>query len=232
MLTTLHFHGSKARIFPGTKEDEAVVQPLPPMPSVHSAIRTGTPCGVPSQTAIRSGRERLIQTLGLELSGMIIIAPLLVYVADVSMGESLVALIAVSLATMCWTAPFNTVFDRIEYRCAARVASDRPHGWRVVQTVAHEASATLVTCPVIVALTPLGWLEALAADIGLTLIYAAYGYLYHLGFDRLRPVRIDTAPTHQAPRGEVPWAKDQLAINSSTGSLWPDMAPAARRQPQ
>jgi len=34
----------------------------------------------------------------------------------------------------------------------------------------------------------LAWLQALAAEIGLTLVYALYGYLFHLGFDHLRPV--------------------------------------------
>lgn len=40
-------------------------------------------------------------------------------------------------------------------------------------------------------LTPLSWLEALVADIGLILTYARYGYFFHLGFDHLRPVRVD-----------------------------------------
>ena len=46
----------------------------------------------------------------------------------------------------------------------------------------------VVTWPLIIALTPLGRLQALVANIGLTLAYALYGYFFHLGFDRLRPV--------------------------------------------
>ena len=37
--------------------------------------------------------------------------------------------------------------------------------------------------------TDLTWLEAIAAELGLTLAYAVYNYFYHLGFDRLRPVQ-------------------------------------------
>jgi uncharacterized membrane protein len=61
-----------------------------------------------------------------------------------------------------------------------------------VHAVLHEATAIVVTCPVIFAMTPLGWADALLADLGLTLVYAAYAYVFHLGFDRLRPVRPDT----------------------------------------
>lgn len=34
----------------------------------------------------------------------------------------------------------------------------------------------------------LGWMAALLADVGLTFLYSAYGYAFHLVFDRLRPV--------------------------------------------
>jgi uncharacterized membrane protein len=58
----------------------------------------------------------------------------------------------------------------------------------VLHAVGLEATSALVTWPLIVAVTGLGWLEALVADFGLTLAYALYGYLFHLAFDRLRPV--------------------------------------------
>jgi uncharacterized membrane protein len=34
----------------------------------------------------------------------------------------------------------------------------------------------------------LDFAKALSADIGLTLLYAGYAYLFHLTFDTLRPV--------------------------------------------
>jgi uncharacterized membrane protein len=53
----------------------------------------------------------------------------------------------------------------------------------------HEESAVLVTWPLIVALTGLGWFEATIADLALKLTHAAFVYLFHLGFDRLRRVQ-------------------------------------------
>lgn len=143
--------------------------------------------------AIRSRRERLIQTLWFEALGLAIVSPLFAQFVGGSAGESLLVLAALSAAVMGWSALYNSVFDWVEHRCTGRVASDRPHRLRLVHTIGHEATAVVVTWPLIVALTPLGWLDSLAADIGLTLTYAVYGYLFHLGFDRLRPVRTGVA---------------------------------------
>jgi uncharacterized membrane protein len=138
--------------------------------------------------AIRSRRERLIQTLSFEAMGIVIVSPLFAHFAGLSMGESLIVLTALSVTMMCWSALYNTVFDLIEFRCTGRVASDRPHCLRMLHTIGNESTALIVTWPLIVALTPLPWLQALGAEIGLTVAYALYGYLFHLGFDRLRPV--------------------------------------------
>jgi uncharacterized membrane protein len=46
----------------------------------------------------------------------------------------------------------------------------------------------VVTTPVIWAMSDLGWWGALLADLGLAVAYSAYAYLFHWGYDRLRPV--------------------------------------------
>ena len=46
----------------------------------------------------------------------------------------------------------------------------------------------IVTLPVLVWLLDMSWGDALVLDIALTLVYVAYGYLFHRAFDSLRPV--------------------------------------------
>ncbi len=137
---------------------------------------------------LRGARERVIQTLCFEGLGLALVVPLYAWVAGAGVGESLAMIAAVSVVVMAWSALFNTVFDFVERRRTGRVASDRPHGLRTLHALAHEASAVVVSCPVIYAMTPLSWGEAVAADLGLTLVYAGYAYLFHLAFDHLRPV--------------------------------------------
>jgi len=155
-------------------------------------VMTATSRAAQPHGAIRSRRERLIQTLRFEALGIVIVSPLFAHFAGPSLGKSIIVLTALSVTMMCWSALYNTGFDLIEVRCTGRVASDRPHGLRVLHTIGNEATALIVTWPLMVALTPLAWLQALVAEIGLTLAYVLYGYLFHLGFDRLRPVRVDS----------------------------------------
>ena len=155
-------------------------------------MRTATSPAARPYDAIRSRRERLIQTLWFEALGIVIVSPLFAHFAGPSLGKSIIVLTALSVTMMCWSALYNTAFDLIEVRCTGRVASDRPHGLRVLHTIGNEVTALTVTWPMLVALTPLDWLQALAAEIGLTLVYALFGYLFHLGFDNLRPVRADS----------------------------------------
>lgn len=144
-------------------------------------------------SGLRSTRERIIQTLWFEGLGLLLVAPAYAWVTGSHAAESFLMVAAVSLAVMCWAALYNTVFDLLEHRRTGRVASDRPHGLRTLHAIGLEITSIVVTTPVIWALSDLGWWGALAADLGLTLVYAGYGYLFHWGYDRLRPVPRDAS---------------------------------------
>lgn len=139
-------------------------------------------------TGLRSPRERLVQTLCFEGIGLLLVAPLYALATGSHTADSFAMVAAVSVAVMVWAALYNTVFDVVERRLTGRVASDRPHGLRTLHAVGLELSSIVVTTPLIWALTDLGWWGALAADLGLATAYAAYGYLFHWAYDRLRPV--------------------------------------------
>lgn len=160
---------------------------LPQSPIPLHAAAPGARGAAP--TGLRSPAERLRQTLWLEAIGLLLVAPAYAWVSGDGLGDSFLLVAALSVVVMAWSAVYNTVFDRIERRRTGRVASDRPHGLRTVHAIGFELSAIGVSCPVIYAMTDLGWLGALWADLGLTCIYAAYAYVFHLVYDRLRPVR-------------------------------------------
>jgi uncharacterized membrane protein len=137
---------------------------------------------------LRSARERVVQTLCFEGIGLLLVAPLYAWVSGAHTGESFAMVAAVSVAVMLWAALYNTVFDVVERRATGRVASDRPHRLRTLHAVGLEVSSVVVTTPVIWAMTDLGWWGALLADLGLAAVYSAYAYLFHWGYDWLRPV--------------------------------------------
>ena len=147
-----------------------------------------------SAPAVRGVRERVIQTLAFEVLGLAIVSLPFALLSGETAGDSLALLTTLSIVIMSWSALYNTVFDHIERRLTGRVASDRPSRWRVLHALALEASALVVTWPLIVAMTALSWRQAFVAEVGLTLAYAAYGYCFHLAFDHFRPV---PTPTHR-----------------------------------
>lgn len=74
-------------------------------------------------------------------------------------------------------------------RVPQRLASDRPTSMRLVHALSHEVSAIVVSLPVLIWLSGLSWQEALLADIGLTLFYAAYAFIFYRIYDAVRPVQ-------------------------------------------
>lgn len=142
----------------------------------------------PASIGLRAARERVVQTAWFEIIGLAIVTPLSSRIAGTPMHECLGVLALLSLVIMIWSAAFNTLFDLLEFRVTGRQASDRPHRLRVVHAIAHEAAATVISCPVIYAMTELSWMQSLQADVALAITYAVYGYLFHWLFDRLRPL--------------------------------------------
>ena len=138
--------------------------------------------------ALRSLRERMYQTLAYEFFGLVLIAPLISAAIGLSSGESVMLLVWVAFACMVWSPLHNIAFDRAEWNLARRVASDRPQGWRMVHAASHEATSVVVTTPLIMLISGLGLFDALALDLGLTVAYTGYAYVFHMAYDWLRPV--------------------------------------------
>jgi uncharacterized membrane protein len=138
---------------------------------------------------LRTARERVIQTLAYEAGGLAVATPLYALAFGIEAGESALVLAAVSAAMMIWSPIHNTLFDLVEWRMMRRLASDRPHSDRVLHALSHEVTAAVVTVPILMLLSGLGFMEALVADIGLSVVYTIYAYTFHCFYDRLRPIQ-------------------------------------------
>jgi uncharacterized membrane protein len=72
--------------------------------------------------------------------------------------------------------------------CALLTGETAGGTWLLV-AISCEFSDTIVTFPLILILTGLPWQQALLADVTLTLLGVVYSYVFHWGYDRLRPVQ-------------------------------------------
>lgn len=138
--------------------------------------------------AIRSARERLLQALAFELGGLAMVAPVYGMVMGAGAAEAVLLVAAVAVVAALASPLHNHLFDAAEWRMARRVASDRPARLRMLHALSHEVTTTVATLPVIMLVGGHGFWAALAIDLAMTAFYAAYTYVFHIAWDRWRPV--------------------------------------------
>lgn len=143
---------------------------------------------------LRPLRERVLQTLCFEIIGLALVVPIYAFATDRSSTDSITLMVLLSLVILLWCPVHNTAFDVIELRLSSRKASDRPHWLRIAHAVSHEITAVLITCPIVILVGRMSLAEALVVNIGLTVFYTAYAYIFHLIYDRLRPVQTYPSP--------------------------------------
>lgn len=147
---------------------------------------------------LRSRRERILQTLTFEAGGLMLVGPAYALLFDAPLLDSLSLILSISVAVMVWTPLYNLGCDWLEQTWTNRVASDRPHRWRLIHAALHEVTTIVVTLPVIIWVGGFSFGAALALDLGLSAFFTAYAYVFYLGFDWFRPVKSDqTFPDQQ-----------------------------------
>lgn len=140
---------------------------------------------------LRSWKDRVRQVALFELGGLVLITPGFSWLTGVPAGESLLMMALMALIAACWNAVYNTCFDWVEGRLTGRTADRRPFWLRTLHASGFEFGLLLMTLPLIVWLTGMGWWAALVADIGLALAYVVYAFFFNLGYDRLFPIQSD-----------------------------------------
>lgn len=137
---------------------------------------------------LRAPLDRVRQVMLFELGGLLLITPPFVWASGVPAWDSLGLLALIALIAALWNAGYNTGFDWLEGRLTGRTADRRPHVLRAAHAVGFEGGLILISVPIVMAWTGMGWIEALVADIGLALAYVVYAFFFNLGYDRLFPI--------------------------------------------
>lgn len=137
---------------------------------------------------LRSPLDRARQVIAFEIGGLILITPPFAWASGVPARDSIGLLALVALIAALWNAAYTTAFDWIEGRFTTRTADRRTTPWRIVHAAGFEGGLLLISLPIVMAWTSMGWLEALAADAALALAYVAYAYLFNRVYDRVFPI--------------------------------------------
>lgn len=150
------------------------------------------------QPRLRSLPDRLRQIALFEIGGLLLITPPFAWLSGVPATESLGLLAVLALMAAVWNGAYNTTFDWFEGRLTGRTADRRPFRLRCLHAVGFETGLLLMTLPVIVWWTGMGWVDALVADIGLAASYTVYALVFNLGYDRIFPITPAVRPGAEA----------------------------------
>ncbi len=137
---------------------------------------------------LRSLFDRIRQVVLFEIGGLLVITPLFVWASGVPAVDSLGLLAVIALIAALWNAGYNTSFDWIEGRLTGRTADRRPYLMRIVHATGFEGGLVLISLPIVMAWTGMGWVEALVADVGLAIAYVIFAFVFNLGYDRVFPI--------------------------------------------
>lgn len=137
---------------------------------------------------LRTARDRLRQVVFFEVGGLLLITPPFVWLSGVDLHDSFVMLALIAGVAALWNAAYNTAFDWVEGRLSGRTADHRPYPLRVLHAFGFEGGLILMSLPIVMTFTGMGWLAALIADIGLAVAYVFYAFLFNLAYDRIYPI--------------------------------------------
>lgn len=138
--------------------------------------------------ALRTFRERLFQTFAFEAGGILLASPLYGLVFGAAISDGAILMLAMSVAALLWSPMHNTLFDLMEWHFLRRVASDRTQGLRLVHAISHEVTVMVCTVPILIWLGGHSLPGAVLVDLGLTTLFVAYAFVFHVIYDRIFPV--------------------------------------------
>ena len=143
----------------------------------------------PNPPKLRSLKDRIRQVFLFEAGGLLLITPPFTWLSGVPLENSIGMLAVIALIAACWNGAYNTVFDWIEGQLTGRAADRRPFWLRCCHATGFEGGLLLMSLPVIMWWTGMGWIEVLIADVGLALSYVVYAFGFNLIYDRFFPIQ-------------------------------------------
>ena len=140
-----------------------------------------------NKVAMRTGKDRLRYSIGLELGIMAFLIPAGAAFFDKGFLDIGLLGLILSLKAVLISLVYNWIVDHLSAR-SGHVSSDRTTFGRVFHAIGFELSLLTTSLPIYVLWLGLTILEALATDFVVTSFVVVFTYAFTLGYDRIFPV--------------------------------------------
>lgn len=130
----------------------------------------------------KTRRERVLHAVSFELIAVLIAAPLLSWVLNVSLGKMGVLTITISLVAMLWNMLYNSLFDRLQQA----LAFSRTLVVRALHALGFELGLIVFTLPLAAWWLDIGLWQALVLEGGVLLFFLPYTLGFNWAYDVLR----------------------------------------------
>lgn len=127
-------------------------------------------------------RRKIVYAVSFETLGTLVASAYLWLVSEAGAASSLALSILTATIALSWSFVFNSVFEAWEARQAVRGRSLRR---RTAHALLFEGGLVLICVPVMAWWLAVGYLEAVAYEAGLIVLFIGYTYLFTWGFDRV-----------------------------------------------
>ena len=127
-------------------------------------------------------RRKIVYVTLFELIAVAITSSGLAAGSSASLQHASVLAVATSVIAVVWNLVYNTAFERWEARQTVR---GRGFKRRAAHAIGFELGFIITLVPLFVWWLDISWWHALVLDLGLSLFFLVYTFVFNLGFDKV-----------------------------------------------
>ncbi|MDF3839278.1 PACE efflux transporter [Cupriavidus basilensis] len=148
---------------------------------------------------MRSTKDRIRHTVGFELIGLLIFAPVGSWLFGFALHQMGIIAVVASVIAAGWNYLYNLLFDKAMLRFTGQLR--KPVAVRVLHAILFELGLLVVFLPMVSWYLGMSLLDAFIMDIAVAAFYVVYAFIYNWAYDAVFPVG-STAGKHGKPMAE------------------------------
>ena len=135
---------------------------------------------------MRSTKDRIRHTIGFEVIGLLIVAPVGSWVFGFALHQIGILAVVASLIAAGWNYLYNVLFDKAMLRFTGQLR--KPVAVRVLHAILFELGLLVVFLPMVAWYLDMSLFDAFIMDIALAAFYVVYAFVYNWAYDAVFPV--------------------------------------------